>query len=404
MRVLIANSFYAPQVVGGAELSVQGIAEQMARQGIEAYVLTTGDMDSDEEIGGVRVLRRRFDALMAYGEHRAAKGGVKKIANKPLTIDNPLNRRTIDRVLHDVRPQAVLTNNILGITPQLWRSASAHGIPVAHTTRDYALLCPNSTLICARHGHCEGTPLLPCRLMRAHLKRQCRYVKTVIAPSQYALNVHADQGLFAQSRRVVIPNAVVYEPASVEAAARMREGREDDGVVRFAYLGRLREEKGFRDLLDAIEGFDKGAIELHVAGNGPLRSEMERRAQEGLPVIDHGFLSQDAVDQLLLSCDVLVAPSRYAETFGRVVLDAYRNAMPAVVSDAGALPEVLHPGTGQVFKAGDVAALREALLPYVGRRELAVSQGILGSQRLQDYSVESQANAFVSELERLISA
>ena len=54
-----------------------------------------------------------------------------------------------------------------------------------------------------------------------------------------------------------------------------------------------------------------------------------------------GFLNEQQVSQLLQSADVLLCPSLWEEPFGRVVLDAYKNAMPVICSNMGALPELV---------------------------------------------------------------
>ena len=111
MNILIANNFYAPDVVGGAELSVQGIAEGLARRGHNVTLLTTAMHDEDTALNGVAICRRRFHALMPYIEHVHAHVSPKKIINKVLTIDNPRNAQTIAKVieLHDI--DVVLSNN-----------------------------------------------------------------------------------------------------------------------------------------------------------------------------------------------------------------------------------------------------------------------------------------------------
>lgn len=402
MRVLIANTFYAPDVVGGAELSVQGIAEQMVRLGHEVSVLTTGRDDGDDVLNGVKVLRRKFRGLMSYAEHRSSKTTLKKMLNKPLTVDNPFNKSVIKGVLDLVRPQALLTNNLFGITPELWRCAHSRGIPIMHTVRDYALLCPNSTLICSRRTSCGKDALPWCKVMRSHQRRCSKLVNTVAAPSNYALKIHDDCGFFIHAKHEVIPNAVRFDAASVKSAMQERMNSSSSGLLQLVYLGRLVEEKGVGDLLDAMKDFGKDEVELHLAGRGPLEDEAKRLASEGIPVDVHGFLNQEQVDELLMSCDVLVAPSRYAETFGRVVLDAYRNAMPAIVSDAGALPEVLQAGTGAVFPAGDVTLLQRAISGYLGKRDKIMNEGSKGASALLVYTVEDQALRFIRELEALV--
>lgn len=402
MRIVVSNTFYTPYVVGGAELSVQGIAEQLASWGDEVFVLTTGAGDEDETLNGVKIMRRRFAAIVPYMEHRKANRGVKKILNKPLTIDNPLNARIIRNVLHETRAQVVLSNNLLGITPELWRVAYALGIPVMHTVRDYALLCPNSTMSCRGRDTCGDRPKVACQAMRCHLRHACRLVSLVSAPSSYPLKVHRSFGFFMGVDSVVIPNAVHFDSANVNRAVELRRLSLRQGPLRVAYLGRLIEEKGVGDLLEAIERLGHDIVELHVAGTGPFEQRINQLASAGVMVTSHGFLDQEGIDCLLQYCDVLVAPSRVPETFGRVVLDACRNAMPVIVTSVGALPEIVRPGMGTIVPPHDPVGLAKAMRGYADDRERICREGEQAALVLEAYTVQAQAASFRNSLSGLL--
>ena len=104
---------------------------------------------------------------------------------------------------------------------------------------------------------------------------------------------------------------------------------------------------------------------LVVAGDGPLRGRLERRAaREGLPVTFAGFLPDRAdLAALLASADVAIAPGP-AETFGLAGLEALACGTPVVVSAESALPEVVGEAgasvAGEDLAAGVMAVLRLA--------------------------------------------
>jgi len=137
---------------------------------------------------------------------------------------------------------------------------------------------------------------------------------------------------------------------------------------------------------------------VHFAGVGPLEDDIKRLHDGGTRVFLHGFLNKDKVHDLLMSCDVLVAPSVWPEPFGRIVLDAYIHAMPAVVSDAGGLPEVLVPGTGTVVEAGNASQLYQSLQSYIEDRSKLLKEGKIAAQSTQMYTIERQVEAFEREL------
>ena len=84
------------------------------------------------------------------------------------------------------------------------------------------------------------------------------------------------------------------------------------------------------------------------------------------------------------------------------MLDAYIHAMPAIVSNAGGLPEVLLPGTGMVVDSGSAVQLQRALQSYSDDRDKVLEQGIAAAQSVREFTVERQVLAFEEELTRLL--
>jgi glycosyltransferase involved in cell wall biosynthesis len=85
------------------------------------------------------------------------------------------------------------------------------------------------------------------------------------------------------------------------------------------YAGRLAPEKDLVQIRDAAR--ELPSLRFRIAGEGPLREEVEGWASE-LPNLDYvGWISRDRVMDLLDQTDLLVLPSRF-ETFGTVALEA----------------------------------------------------------------------------------
>src|SRR6202035_462534 len=112
---------------------------------------------------------------------------------------------------------------------------------------------------------------------------------------------------------------------------------------------------------------------LVVAGDGPLRQRLERRARrDRLPVTFAGFLP-DRTDlaALLAIADVAIAPGP-AETFGLAGLEALACGTPVVVSAESALPEVVGDA-GAAVAGEDLSAGVTTVLswPEAARRAAA---------------------------------
>jgi alpha-1,6-mannosyltransferase len=125
---------------------------------------------------------------------------------------------------------------------------------------------------------------------------------------------------------------------------RVREAYAAPGETLLVHCGRLSPEKKPQRSLNTLATLRAGGLSarLVVAGDGPLRPRLERRAaRDRLPVTFAGFLP-DRTDlaALLASADVAIAPGP-AETFGLAGLEALACGTPVVVSAESALPEVV---------------------------------------------------------------
>ncbi|MDO6686115.1 MULTISPECIES: glycosyltransferase family 4 protein [unclassified Agarivorans] len=130
------------------------------------------------------------------------------------------------------------------------------------------------------------------------------------------------------------------------------------GMLKLLFVGRLDKQKGVDLLIDAIADVDS-EVELHIAGASVV-SNQQLNLSDGR-VVQHGWCSQEQLRDLYASVDALVVPSRW-EGFGLVVIEAFRQGLPVVVSDAGALPSLVTEGsTGYVFENSNSDALAKVI-------------------------------------------
>ncbi|PYE86525.1 glycosyltransferase family 4 protein [Phyllobacterium leguminum] len=96
-----------------------------------------------------------------------------------------------------------------------------------------------------------------------------------------------------------------------------------------------------------------------------------------------------------------VAPSRN-EGFGLTPLEAMASRTAVIASDAGAYAEMIEPGTGTVVPAGDGAALREAIRPYLADPMLAATHGDNALVHVRkNFPLEKEAGAIGAVYERV---
>jgi glycosyltransferase involved in cell wall biosynthesis len=145
-------------------------------------------------------------------------------------------------------------------------------------------------------------------------------------------------------------------------------------------LGRLIPKKGFDLALQALVRIRASfpAVRLVIAGEGPLRSELEQQAI-ALGVHDavelRGRVEPFAVPALINRSTVVLIPSR-SEGLPLVALEAASMARPLVSTPVGGLPEVVLPHqTGLLVELGNTAALAEAVLTLLQNPSSATAMG-----------------------------
>ena len=394
MRIMIVNTYYYPEILGGAEYSVKKLAEQLQAMKHEVRVLCTGDSDSVDKVDGIEVMR--FNPVNScrgihYKNYSKIRRGIRFFQD----IWNPLNARKITKAIEDFGPDVIHTNGLYDITPIIWKIAKKHGIRVVHTVRDYHLMCPGSTLSCRQNPEgCEKIKLL-CRLHRDLHRKQSAFVDCVTAPSQQTLGIIIADGFFRGAKHYVIENAIDFEMSNVKEIYKNRE-KKTDTVTKYVYLGNLSEQKGILWLIETFKEIVNEKICLVIAGKGPLEEQVKKECEKDNRIKFVGFLNEKGVDKLLRDCDVLICPSLWAEPFGRVILDAYKHAMPVITSDSGALLELVDNGkTGYSIPASNRQALAKAVAYYADNREERLCHGLAATELLQRFSLETQAKRFL---------
>ncbi|MEL6981014.1 MAG: glycosyltransferase family 1 protein [Actinomycetota bacterium] len=145
-------------------------------------------------------------------------------------------------------------------------------------------------------------------------------------------------------------------------------------------------------LLDQL-GPQHGDVQVVLTGRPGPESEAVRAEAERLGVGDRvhqlGRVPLADLHALYRAAEALVFPSAY-EGFGNPAVEAMGLGCPVVVSDAGALPDVVGPA-GLIFAVGDVAAMAEAVALVLDDPDYADGLRQLGRLRAAEFDVEMAA-------------
>lgn len=213
MKVLTLNNLYAPNIRGGAERSVQLLAEALVRSGVAVTVVSTDEEECDRvEVNGVNVVMLPPANLhWAFGDD--SPSSLQRKLWHLVDIYNPIMRNRLAAVMRTERPDVVHTNNLQGISTAAWAAAAAEGVPVLHTLRDYYLSCARST--CFRDGRNCARACLPCMPFSTARRAASRIVEGVVGTSQYILEHHLGRGFFAHApfRAAICNPTIAAEPA-----------------------------------------------------------------------------------------------------------------------------------------------------------------------------------------------
>lgn len=176
---------------------------------------------------------------------------------------------------------------------------------------------------------------------------------------------HVAVSAFVQ-RRIRVPGATVIHNCADTSVFKPRA--DEPAGDRFLFVGRFVEEKGVELLLRVVARCaNRGSpVRLDLVGAGPLEDRLRRLAEE-LRVVKwvefRGRLQGEDLASAMRKSLALLVPTLCEEAFGIVAAEAISCGRPALVSNAGGLPEVVD-GTECVLPVGDEAAWAETLLRF----------------------------------------
>lgn len=153
-------------------------------------------------------------------------------------------------------------------------------------------------------------------------------------------------------------------------------------------LGRLSPEKGMDLALAAfvpvVSRFPRAR--LTIAGNGILRSDLERQAAcHGIAhAVDFiGWVAPEKVPALINASTIVLMPSRQ-DSMPLVALEASLMARPIVATRVGGLPEVVaHEETGLLVESENSEALARAVVSLLSHPDVARRMGESARARAQ---------------------
>jgi len=378
LRFCQLTTFYPPHNFGGDGVGVQRLSRALVRRGhhvtvvhdVDAYeLLHEGPPpEAEPEPEGLEVVRLKSRA-----------GRLSTLLTQQLGRPVVHGRR-IARLLAEGRFDVIGYHNVSLVGgPGLLALGDAVKLYMAH---EHWLVCPSHVLW--RHGRelCTGRECLRCVLSykrppqlwryTSALAREGRHVDRFIAMSEFSRAKHAEFGFpFAMD---VLPY-FLPDPEPGAAPPSRAGGERPRERPYFLFVGRLERIKGLDDVIPLFR--DYAGADLVIAGAGE-HGEHLRRLAHGIPRVQFlGRIPSDELARYYRHAEALIVPSICYETFGIILIEAFKAGTPVIARRIGPFPEIVEPsGGGELFaNAGELVLAMRRIQEEPGRRDRLARAG-----------------------------
>jgi glycosyltransferase involved in cell wall biosynthesis len=374
LRFCFLTTFYPPYNFGGDGIGIQRLARGLARSGhqvtvvhdVDAYnLLHKGPEPAPAtEPPGIEVIPLR-SGLGALSPLLTQQSG------RPVA-----NGRRIRKILAEGEYDVINFHNISLIGgPGILKYGKALKLYMAH---EHWLVCPMHVLW--RHGRelCTGRQCFRCTLSYRRppqlwrwtglLERELRHVDTVIAMSEFSRQKHAEFGLAKPME--VLP----YFLPDPEASGAAVDGAAPHARPYFLFVGRLEKIKGLDDVIPLFREYPDA--DLLIAGDGEYAETLRTIGQGISNVRFLGRVTPEELRRYYQHAIALIVPSVCYETFGIILIEAFKQSTPVIARRIGPFPEIVEQaGGGELFTTGSelVAAMRRLQTDAAYRKEKAES-------------------------------
>ncbi len=252
-----------------------------------------------------------------------------------------------------VRPDLVHVHNVFPlISPWVVRASKAAGVPVVQTVHNYRHSCLNGLHVrdgrrcddcvgrrvpwpgvahaCYRGSRVQSLPMAVSQTLH---KPTWRMADAFLALTPFMVQRLLLSGLPAQKIRL----RPTWVPDRSANAITSRD---------FCFVGRLDEPKGVPLLLAAWRQGPAPGRRLRIAGDGPLRDQVQAAADADASLEYLGRLDAPGVARLLADSAVAVLPSMFYEGFPLVLAEAFAAGRPALVTAGGSAASVVSDAEG----------------------------------------------------------
>jgi glycosyltransferase involved in cell wall biosynthesis len=351
LRFCMFTTFYPPYSFGGDAIGIQRLSRALVNRGHHVTVV--------HDIDAYNALRRGPEPTPIANDNGVEVIGLRSgfgILSPLLTqqVGRPvLNAGRIEALLRDGNYDVVNYHNVSLVGgPGLFR---LHGNAVTlYMAHEHWLICPMHVLW--RHGRelCEKPECFRCTLnyrrppqlwrQTGLLEREIEHVDAVIAMSEFSRDMHRQRGF---EREMEVLSYFLPDPES--ASPPQASGPSPHDRPYFFFAGRLERIKGLQDVIPLFAAYH--GADLVIAGDGEFAADLKAQAAGMTNVRFLGRVSPDDLSRYYSHSIATIVPSLCYETFGIVLIEAFRQGTPVIARRLGPFPEIVESsGGGELFQ------------------------------------------------------
>ncbi len=240
------------------------------------------------------------------------------------------------------------------------------------------------------------------KIMLSLQKRAYKNAQCVFFQNTANLKNFADCGIVGSNTALLPGSGVNLEKNKFEPYPK------DDKVVRFVTVSRVRRDKGFDELFEAIKSVSEqtNRAEFHLAGWYEDESYKEKinKMSKSYPFFYHGTLSQAQVHALIANSHCLIHPSHH-EGMSNVILETAATGRPCLASNIPGCKEAIDDGvTGYLFEAKNSGSLVEAIHKFIDLNyEDKVAMGLDGRKKMEkEFNRKFVVNIYTDEIKKAL--
>ena len=376
MKILHVATFVFPDVFGGAERFIHGVARAQAASGHDVTVLAgdTGGFAAEERLDGFRMLR------YPLGPAR----GLRFFLSVRDQVAQALHRLEAERfdIIH--------AHQIASAVPALSGSFTARRVLSFHAAHHLEF---EAERLDGAPAGAQRSLGLGDRLKSSAiglLDRQClQRAERIVVHTKFGLGQVDALVPRARERVRIIPAGLDFTRFAPgdRVAARQKLNLPQDGFL-IVSVRRLVRRMGIDILIRAAGSLASRGLPFTVAigGAGVERKALETLRDElGLEqqVRFLGRVPDADLPELLRAADLIVVPSRSMEGFGISTIEGLASGTPVLATDSGASPEILGPIGRDLLVPADPEALAARMAELLGDARRRTELGAKGVESVR---------------------